>query len=160
MWAAQSLFDIYKSVTFLCTAQYIQITSVSVGRAPHLSQGWIWASMAFPFELSRTRLNKPSFISWQGHLPPQAWLVVGDGVRTLLASKLPLRTPCHLQGLVTKVIITRCHTRHPTLLSAAITNVVLMDSVTRAAQTAMILFCSVLGLLDVSSFPGKPTRCK
>lgn len=53
MWAARCLFDIYKSATFLCTAQCIQITSVTLKRAPPFSQGWIWASLAFPFDLSK-----------------------------------------------------------------------------------------------------------
>lgn len=63
MWAAQSLFDIYKSVTFFYTAQCIQIASVSLRRAPHVSEGWIWASLAFPFDLCRISLNKSSFIN-------------------------------------------------------------------------------------------------
>lgn len=53
MWAARCLFDIYKSVTFLCTAQCIQIASVTLRRAPHFSQRWIWASSAFSFNLSK-----------------------------------------------------------------------------------------------------------
>lgn len=53
MWAAQCLFDIYKSVTFLCTAQCIQIASVTLRRAPHFSQRWIWASLTFPFDFSK-----------------------------------------------------------------------------------------------------------
>lgn len=53
VWAARCLFDIYKSVTFLCTAQCIQIAPAALRRAPHFSQGWIWASLAFPFDLSK-----------------------------------------------------------------------------------------------------------
>lgn len=53
MWAARCLLDIYESVTFLRTAQRIQIAPAALRRVPHFSHGWIWASSAFPFDLSK-----------------------------------------------------------------------------------------------------------
>lgn len=108
MWAARCLFDIYKSVTFLCTAQCIQIASVTLRRAPHFSQRWIWASLAFRFDFTKNT-------SWD--LLPQE-----DALGTPLGSTQLTRTLHHLRGLGVKPlsqvqyqtphIFIRCHNKH------------------------------------------------
>lgn len=73
-------------------------------------------------------------------------------MKDLLESNLSPRTSCRLQGLVMKVFNTTCHTRCLMLSSAAITNVVFINIVISVVQTATVLFCSVLGQEEVTSW--------